>query len=64
VAFLTNPAGLSDAPLKDLAELATEDARAQLELIADDLIATLREQRGKGWPQRRADRLAQAPGIR
>jgi hypothetical protein len=47
VAFLTNPAGLSDARLKELAELATDDARAQLKLVADDLIATLTEQRGK-----------------
>jgi hypothetical protein len=47
VAFLTNPAGLSDARLNELANLATEDARAQLTLVADDLIATLGEQRGK-----------------
>lgn len=47
VAFLTNPAGLSDARLKELAELATENARAQLKLVADDLIATLAEQSSK-----------------
>jgi hypothetical protein len=47
VAFLTNPAGLSDARLKELAELATDDARAQLNLVAEDLIATLADQRGK-----------------
>jgi hypothetical protein len=47
VAFLTNPAGLSDARLKELAELATDDARAQLNLVVDDLIATLAEHRGK-----------------
>jgi hypothetical protein len=47
VAFLTNPAGLSDDRLQELAELAIEDAHAQLTLVADDLIATLGEQRGK-----------------
>jgi len=47
VAFLTNPAGLSDARLTELANLATADAHAQLKLILDDLIATLTEQRGK-----------------
>ena len=47
VAFLTNPAGLSDARLNDLADLATEDAHTQLKLVDDDLIATLAEQRGK-----------------
>jgi hypothetical protein len=47
VAFLTNPAGLSDARLKELADLGTEDAHAQLQLVADDLIATLAEHRGK-----------------
>ncbi len=47
VAFLTNPAGLSDARLKELADLATEDALAQLRLVADDLIATLAEHRSK-----------------
>jgi hypothetical protein len=47
VAFLTNPAGLSDAQLKELADLATEDALAQLTLVADDLVATLAEQRSK-----------------
>jgi hypothetical protein len=45
VAFLTNPAGLSDAQLKQLADLATDDALAQLTLVADDLLATLAEQR-------------------
>jgi len=44
VAYLTNPSGLSDTRLKELAELATNDARAQLKLVADDLIATLAEQ--------------------
>ena len=47
VALLTNPAGLSDARLKELADLATEDALAQLTLVADDLIATLAEQPGQ-----------------
>src|ERR1700694_5558438 len=47
VAFLTNPAGLSDDRLQELAELATDDAHAQLTLVADDLIATLAEQHGK-----------------
>ena len=47
VAFLTNPAGLSDARRRELADLATADARAQLALVADDLVATLAEQRGK-----------------
>ncbi|MGH2353974.1 MAG: hypothetical protein ACRDJN_20405, partial [Chloroflexota bacterium] len=32
VAYLTNPAGLSDTRLKELAELATADAHAQLTL--------------------------------
>ena len=47
VAFLTNPAGLSDAQLHALAGLATDDARAQLKLVAEDLVATLADQRGK-----------------
>jgi len=47
VAFLSNPAGLSDARLKELAELSTEDARAQLKLVRDDLLTTLAEQHGK-----------------
>jgi hypothetical protein len=47
VAFLSNPAGLSDARLNELADLATEDARAQLKLVRDDLITTLAEQPGK-----------------
>src|SRR5207244_11103949 len=47
VAFLSNPAGLSDARLNELADLATEDARAQLQFVLDDLIATLAEQHGK-----------------
>jgi hypothetical protein len=47
VAYLTNPAGLSDARLEELAELATEDACAQLTLVADDLAATLAEMPGK-----------------
>src|SRR6266566_3844225 len=47
VAFLTNPAGLSDDRLQELAELATEDAHAQLKLVRDDLLTTLAEQHGK-----------------
>jgi hypothetical protein len=47
VAFLTNPAGLSDARLKELADLATQDACEQLILVANDLIATLAEHRNK-----------------
>jgi hypothetical protein len=47
VAYLTNPAGLSDARLEELAELATDDAWAQLTLVADDLAATLAETPGK-----------------
>ena len=47
VAYLTNPAGLSDARLEELAELATADAYAQLTLVADDLAATLAESPGK-----------------
>src|SRR6266581_7549564 len=47
VAFLTNPAGLSDARLKELAGLATQDAYEQLTLVANDLIATLAEHRSK-----------------
>jgi len=47
VAFLTNPAGLSDDRLQKLAELATEDAHAQVTVVADDLLATLAEQHGK-----------------
>src|SRR5438477_739907 len=47
VAFLTNPAGLSDARLKELADLGTQDGHAQLTLVAEDLIATLAEHRGK-----------------
>ena len=43
VAYLTNPAGLSDTRLEELAELATADAYAQLTLVADDLAATLAE---------------------
>jgi hypothetical protein len=47
VAFLTNPTGLSDARLKELADLATQDAHAQLKLVLDDLTATLEEHRGE-----------------
>jgi hypothetical protein len=47
VAFLTNPAGLSDARLNELADLATQDAYEQLTLVANDLIATLAEHRNK-----------------
>ena len=47
VAYLTNPAGLSDTRLEELAALATADACAQLTLVADDLIATLAEQPGR-----------------
>jgi hypothetical protein len=46
-AYLTNPAGLSDARLEELAKLATADAVAQLTLVADDLAATLAESPGK-----------------
>jgi hypothetical protein len=45
VAFLTNPTGLSDARLKELADIGTPDAYAQLQLVADDLVASLAEQR-------------------
>jgi len=38
---------LSDARLKKLADIATDDAHAQLTLVADDLIATLAEQRSR-----------------
>jgi len=47
VAYLTNPAGLSDARLEELAQLGTADACAQLALVADDLAATLAETPGK-----------------
>lgn len=47
VAFLTNPAGLSDARLQELADLGSEDAHAQLKLVAEDLIATLAKHRHK-----------------
>jgi len=47
VAYLTNPAGLSDAHLEELAALGTTDAHAQLTLVVDDLVATLAEQPGK-----------------
>jgi hypothetical protein len=43
-AYLTNPAGLSDARLEELAALGTADAAAQLTLVADDLVAMLAEQ--------------------
>jgi len=46
-AYLTNPAGLNDGQLEKLAEMATEDARAQLALVVDDLAATLAEHREK-----------------
>src|SRR5262245_50570623 len=42
-AYLTNPAGLSDARLEELAALGTADAYAQLTLVAEDLAATLAE---------------------
>jgi hypothetical protein len=38
---------LSDARLKELAGIATDDARAQLKLVVDDLRATLAEHPGK-----------------
>jgi hypothetical protein len=38
---------LSDARLKELADLATQDAHAQFKLVLDDLIATLEEHRGE-----------------
>jgi hypothetical protein len=46
-AYLTNPAGLSDARLEELAALGTADACAQLALVADDLVATLAEHPAK-----------------
>jgi hypothetical protein len=46
-AYLTNPAGLSDARLEELAELATSDGVAQLTLVAGDLAAALAESAGK-----------------
>jgi len=46
-AYLTNPAGLSDTRLIELAELATEDALAQLRLVESDLDTTLAEYGGK-----------------
>lgn len=42
-AYLTNPAGLSDTRLVELADLATEDALTQLALVEGDLVATLAE---------------------
>lgn len=47
VGYLTNPAGLSDGRLKELAEAATDDAYSQLTMVADDLVATLAESGGK-----------------
>ena len=46
-AYLTNPAGLSDTRLTELAALATEDAREQLLKVEADLRATLGEYGGK-----------------
>jgi hypothetical protein len=46
-AYLTNPAGLSDSRLEELAALATADAAAQLALVAADLEVALSESRGK-----------------
>ena len=46
-AYLTNPAGLSDARLAALADLATGDALAQLTMVERDLVATLAEYGGK-----------------
>jgi len=46
-AYLTNPAGLGDARLVELADLATEDALTQLALVEGDLTATLAEYGGK-----------------
>jgi len=43
VAYLTNPAGLSDARLGELADVATEDALAQLTLVETELARTLVE---------------------
>jgi hypothetical protein len=40
-AYLTNPAGLSDDCLAELAEQATEDALTQLRMVEGDLVATL-----------------------
>ena len=46
-AYLTNPAGLSDVRLEELAALATADAYTQLTMVTDDLVATLAESGGK-----------------
>jgi hypothetical protein len=42
-AYLTNPLGLSDRRLEELAELGTDDAQRQLAMVRDDLVATLAE---------------------
>src|SRR2546427_12396424 len=47
VAFLTNPAGLSDARLTELADLATADTHAQFKIVRDDMLATSVEHSGK-----------------
>jgi hypothetical protein len=47
VAYLTNPLGLSEARLVELADLATEDACAQLQAVERSLTATLGEYHGK-----------------
>jgi hypothetical protein len=46
-AYLTNPSGLSDRRLEELAELGTDDAQRQLTMVRDDLVATLVEHQGK-----------------
>jgi hypothetical protein len=40
-AYLTNPAGLSERQLRELAHTATQDAYEQLRIVADDLTASL-----------------------
>ena len=46
-AYLTNPAGLSEHQLKELARAATQDAYQQLRIVAEDLRASLALSAGK-----------------
>jgi hypothetical protein len=46
-AYLTNPAGLSEQQLRELARAATQDAYQQLRIVADDLRASLALSAGK-----------------
>lgn len=46
-AYLTNPLGLSDRRLGELAELGTDDAQRQLSMVRDDLVAMLAEHQSK-----------------